>query len=50
MHLARRASCGGTGAGFAGPVLFIIGRVAAIAMGRNEHHDATDSGAISVVA
>ncbi|MFZ2156623.1 MAG: uroporphyrinogen-III C-methyltransferase [Bradyrhizobium sp.] len=37
-------------AGFAGPVLFIIGRVAAIAMQRNEHDDATDSGAISVVA
>ena len=37
-------------AGFAGPVLFIIGRVVAIAMERSEHNDATDAGAISVVA
>ena len=37
-------------AGFTGPVLFIIGRVAGIAMERHEHHDATDTGAISVVA
>jgi hypothetical protein len=31
-------------------VLFIIGRVVAIAMERSEHNDATDAGAISVVA
>lgn len=37
-------------AGFAGPVLFIIGRVATIAMQRHEDADATDSRAISVVA
>ena len=37
-------------AGFAGPVLFIIGRVAAIAMQRKEHDDATEARAISVVA
>jgi len=37
-------------AAFTGPVLFIIGRVAGIAMERSEHSNATDSGAISVVA
>ena len=37
-------------AGFAGPVLFIIGQVAAIALRRNENDDAADSRAISVVA
>lgn len=37
-------------AGFAGPVLFIIGRVAAIAMQRNEHDDAMDPRAISAMA
>lgn len=37
-------------ADFAGPVLFIIGRVAGIAMERNEHSDETDAGAVSVVA
>ena len=36
--------------GFAGAMLFIIGRVAAMAMERNGHQHATDSGAISVVA
>jgi uroporphyrin-III C-methyltransferase len=37
-------------AGFDGPVLFIIGRVAGIAMERNEHSNATDCDALSVVA
>lgn len=37
-------------AAFTAPVLFIIGRVAGIAMERSEHSNATDSGAISVVA
>ena len=37
-------------AAFAGPVLFIIGRVAGIALARSEQSHATDSGAISVVA
>lgn len=36
-------------AGFAGPVLFIIGRVAAFAQERNERDDAMVSGAIAVV-
>ena len=35
---------------FAGPVLFMIGRVAGIAMQRHEDADATDAYAISVVA
>ncbi|MDE2376343.1 uroporphyrinogen-III C-methyltransferase [Bradyrhizobium sp.] len=37
-------------ASFSGPVLFIIGRVAAIAMERSERNDAGSSEAISVVA
>jgi uroporphyrin-III C-methyltransferase len=37
-------------AGFEGPVLFIIGKVAAIALQRSEHDDATATRAISVVA
>ena len=37
-------------AAFSGPVLFIIGRVAAIAMKRSELSNATDAGAISIVA
>jgi uroporphyrin-III C-methyltransferase len=37
-------------AAFSGPVLFIIGRVAGIAMRRSELNDATDAGSISIVA
>ena len=38
------------GAAFSGPVLFIIGRVAGIAMERSEFNHATDAGSISSVA
>ncbi len=37
-------------AAFTGPVLFIIGRVAGIALERSERSDAADEGAVSVVA
>jgi uroporphyrin-III C-methyltransferase len=40
---ARRAA-------FAGPVLFVIGRVAGIALERSEQSDAADAGAMSIVA
>jgi uroporphyrin-III C-methyltransferase len=37
-------------AAFSGPVLFIIGRVAGLALERSGHHHATTSDAVSVVA
>jgi uroporphyrin-III C-methyltransferase len=37
-------------AAFSGPVLFIIGRVAGLALERSGHHHATSSDAVSVVA